>query len=118
MFPSVVVIHSVFIWVLFMGSSNAIQHTDTTWVEQIAPAVNSLKFTARNGHAACVFKNKVWVTGGRTDKYTRYNLKPGYKTADVWWSSDGVMWTQESYLLGDFFAQNSDATQPGPLAPW
>ena len=40
-------------------------------------------------HASCVFKGKIWVTGGKTDKYTAYNLLTSYQVADVWYSSSG-----------------------------
>jgi hypothetical protein len=40
-------------------------------------------------HASCVFKGKVWVTGGRTNLYTMYNLLESYKAADVWHTEDG-----------------------------
>lgn len=33
-------------------------------------------------------------------------------------SCSGADWTQISELRGDFFAQNYDAIQPGPVAPW
>lgn len=36
----------------------------------------------------------------------------------MWKSSDGAIWEQESRLTGDFFAQNNDVVQPGPIAPW
>ena len=40
-------------------------------------------------HASCVFQNKLWIAGGRTDLYTQYNLLDSYKVADVWYSVDG-----------------------------
>lgn len=74
---------------ILLRPGSGLQSSDPTWETLIAPAVNSLRFTGRNGHASCVFKGQIWVTGGRTSVYTRYNLQPGYKTADVWRSSDG-----------------------------
>lgn len=58
------------------------------------------------------------MTGGRTNSYTTYNLLTSYKVADVWYSTNGYIWAQESKLTGDYFAQNTDAMQPGPIAPW
>lgn len=29
-----------------------------------------------------------------------------------------AIWKQEEELKGDFFAQNTEVTQPGPIAPW
>lgn len=98
--------------------SEGIQTTDPTWDLLQASPIQSSRFSARNGHAVCVFKGMVWLTGGRTEQYTRYNLKPGFKAGDVWRSSDGGTWTQETLLLGDFYAQNADVVQPGPVAPW
>lgn len=70
------------------------------------------------GHAACVFQNEIWVTGGRSDLYQMYSLAFTFKNADVWHSADGGTWTQVDLLLGDFYAQNSDVVQPGIIAPW
>lgn len=81
-------------------------------------STTSTKFSARNGHASCVFKNKIWVTGGRTDVYRKYNLLYSLNVADVWWSNDGATFYQQSSLTGDFWAQNDDARQPGSVAPW
>ena len=41
----------------------------------------SASFTPRHGHRSLVFRNKMWVIGG------------DFKS-DVWWSEDGVSWTQ------------------------
>jgi hypothetical protein len=60
----------------------------------------------------------VWVTGGRTNEYTMYNLLPSYKVGDVWYTEDGQQWAQESELTGDYFAQNIDVVQPGSISPW
>lgn len=87
-----------------------------SWVELIA--TDGVKFSARNAHASCVFKGRIWVTGGRTALYTMYNHLDSYKVADVWSSANGAIWRRESFLTGDFFAQNTDVTQPGPIAPW
>jgi hypothetical protein len=29
-----------------------------------------------------------------------------------------ALWVQAEDLSGDFFAQNTDVVQPGPIAPW
>jgi hypothetical protein len=83
------------------------------WVELIPP--NGIRFTPRNGiitftknftynlmlqfiapsffpaHATAVFKGRIYLTGGRTNKYTTYNLLDSYKMGDVWYSVDGGM---------------------------
>lgn len=68
--------------------------------------------------ASTVFKDEIWVTGGRSDKYAMYNLDFSFKNADVWRSKDGRTWTQVELLYGDFFAQNAIVKQPGSIAPW
>jgi hypothetical protein len=94
----------------------------------------SLSSTA---HASCLFKNKMYVIGGHGDTYPTYNLIESDKTADVWYSENMSQfpllppsptrpshltssedWTQITDLRGDFYAQNHDALQPGPVAPW
>ena len=85
------------------------------WVRQVT---KQGKFTNRNAHATCVFKGKIWVVGGRSQVYNKYNLLPTYRLSDVWSSVDGANWKQELNLQGDFFAQQTDVPQPGPLAPW
>lgn len=78
----------------------------------------SNQFTARNAHATCVFNGKIWLTGGRSNVYNTYNYQNSYQTADVWYSEYGDTWTQQTELIGDFYAQNSDVKQPGLIAPW
>ncbi|MGV3529765.1 MAG: DUF6242 domain-containing protein [Flavisolibacter sp.] len=54
----------------------------TTWtLASAAPA-----FTARTNPAVFVFKNKIWIAGGRDASKNMLN--------DIWNSSDGVNWTQ------------------------
>ena len=73
-------------------------------------ATDGVKFSARNGtflfiyfeslselncvwtlaaHASCVFKGRIWVTGGRTAKYVTYDLLDSYRVSDVWSSANG-----------------------------
>jgi len=89
--------------------------TSVTWKELI-PEGNI--WSGRNAHASCIFLNKIWLVGGHSDLYPTYNLEFSDKTADVWWSSDAENWNQITGLRGDFYAQNQDALQPGPVAPW
>ena len=70
------------------------------------------------GHAAAVFKNKLWIVGGTGELYQTYNLRYQNRRADVWSSSDGETWIQSDDLTGDFHLQNFDAVDPGSLAPW
>lgn len=86
------------------------------WIE--LPSPGNVKFTARNAHATTVFRGEIWLTGGRTDEYTTYDLLTSHRVADVWHSPDGQSWTQISKLYGDYYAQNFDAMQPGPVAPF
>jgi len=90
--------------------------SSANWQELVS--TNGIKFSGRNAHASCVFKGQIWLTGGRTAAYTTYALLESFKVADVWRSSTGALWAKERELTGDFFAQNTDVTQPGPIAPW
>jgi hypothetical protein len=44
-------------------------------------------------HASCAFKRRLWLTGGRSDLHPLYNLESSYKSADVWYSADGIILT-------------------------
>lgn len=90
--------------------------TDDTWT--YLDNFGNAKWSPRNVHASCVFKGKLWVTGGRSDSHPLFNLEYTFANNDVWWSEDGTFWTQVTDLRGDFYAQNDDALQPGPAAPW
>lgn len=70
------------------------------------------------GHAAALFKDKLWVVGGTGELYQTYNLRYQKQRGDVWSSVDGTTWIQSSDLTGDFYLQNYDAVNPGSLAPW
>lgn len=94
------------------------QESSPNWV--ILKSSNGIKFTPRNAHASCIYKNRIWITGGKTDLYKMYNTLYSYKAGDVWNSADtgGGDWEQQTELMGDFFAQNNDAKEVGALAPW
>jgi len=94
------------------------QESSPNWV--VLKSSNGIKFSPRNAHATCIYKNKIWVTGGKTDLYKMYNTLFSYKAGDVWNSADtgGGNWEQQGELMGDFYAQNADAKELGPLAPW
>lgn len=70
------------------------------------------------GHAAAVFKNKLWIVGGTGELYQTYNLNYQNRRGDVWSSVDGTTWSQHEDLTGDFHLQNYDAKEEGSLAPW
>ena len=50
---------------------------------------NAAVFTERNSHATCVFNNKIYLIGGRTNIYPYWDLQLTDKAADVWVSLDG-----------------------------
>ena len=54
------------------------------WIE----ATNSANWSGRNGHASVVFNDKMWVLGGIDAAYSN----------DVWYSEDGVNWTEATTL--------------------
>ncbi|MBN2464015.1 hypothetical protein JXD38_00110 [candidate division WOR-3 bacterium] len=62
------------------------------WVQ----ATDSAPWTKRMGHISVVFDNKMWVMGGLTGDMSPY---PGYLT-DVWYSNDGMIWTQATADAG------------------
>eukprot|EP01038_Epipyxis_sp_PR26KG_P013274 gene13274-17787_t len=109
-------INIIFHLYLYFDGCYATPKSSPNW-ELIIPS-NGVKFAGRNAHASCVFKGKIWVTGGKCDQFTEYDLLFSYKRADVWYTDDGVLWTQVVKLLGDFYAQNNDVQQPGDHAPW
>jgi len=47
------------------------------------------KFTPRNEHAACVFRDRLYVSGGKTQSYPKWNLVNSFKANDLWSSLDG-----------------------------
>lgn len=65
-----------------------------------------------------MFKDRLWVIGGRGELYQTYNLRFQNRRGDIWSSSDGQTWMQSDELTGDFHLQNHDAVDPGSLAPW
>mmetsp|Transcript_4434 Transcript_4434/g.6643 ORF Transcript_4434/g.6643 Transcript_4434/m.6643 type:complete len:496 (-) Transcript_4434:396-1883(-) len=105
-----------FFAVFIFPLANSTPKSSPNWKELISS--DGIKFSPRNAHASCVFKGKMWVTGGKTDKYTAYNLLTSHQVADVWYSSNGGLWAFEEYNTGDYFAQNNDVVQPGPIPPW
>lgn len=56
------------------------------WIE----ATNSAAFAGRRGHTTIVFDNKLWVIGGVND----INPVSTYFEDDIWYSSDGITWTE------------------------
>lgn len=95
---------------------NATPVASINWAE--LRSLDGQKFSKRNAQGATVFKGKLWTCGGRTAKYVMYDLSDSYKTADCWSSENGNSWRQEVGMMGDYWAQNTDVTQPGQIAPW
>ena len=50
---------------------------------------NLFLYYCSSAHASCVFKEKIWVVGGRTAEYVTWNLLNSYKAGDVWYTSNG-----------------------------
>ncbi len=71
-----------------------------TWTR----ATGNAGFSARNRHRSLVFNNKMWVIGGCSSKYGCY-IENEVKS-DVWSSSDGVNWTEETGNVGAGFDGN------------
>jgi hypothetical protein len=85
---------------------------------KIAPVNDQEIFSERNGHAVTVFRGMLWLVGGRSKEYKKWDLANSYRRADVWYSYNGKWWVQEEKLFGDFYHQNADVLIPGPVAPW
>ena len=122
------------------GKGFQFQLSTPTWQE--LKSSDGIKFSARHNHASCLFtpirctvpecklskKPRLWVIGGKVEYYQMYNLLYSYKQADVWYSEPnpdvdppifiGGDWKQIKSMRGDYYAQNADVTQPGPIAPW
>ena len=75
-------------------------------------------FAPRFGHAVTTFKDQLWIAGGKTDNYQRWDLRYSTRQADVWKSHDGKSWAQVKTLNGEYSEQNADAKFPGRIAPW
>mmetsp|Transcript_4651 Transcript_4651/g.8750 ORF Transcript_4651/g.8750 Transcript_4651/m.8750 type:complete len:421 (-) Transcript_4651:484-1746(-) len=103
------------IFSLIVLSMGQVPDTSLAW-SKLKP--ESSIWTGRNAHGSCVYNGKMYVIGGHTDAYPTYDLQLNDKTADVWWTEDGVSWNRNLLMEGDFFAQNHDVVQPGPIAPF
>jgi hypothetical protein len=59
-------------------------------------------FSRRAGHAVVVFNNRLWVIGGGDNVAAAGG--PSVRLNDVWSSSDGVSWTQQTPAGGTIFS--------------
>src|SRR5688572_21589138 len=48
------------------------------------------RWSPRSGHSSVVFSDKMWVMGG----INQQSPSPGDLFNDVWYSGDGIQWTQ------------------------
>ncbi|MDD2716054.1 MAG: DUF5050 domain-containing protein [Candidatus Wallbacteria bacterium] len=81
------------LWVL--GGSNSTGNTLTNDVWHTADGTNwsqnaDAAWPKRYGHGSLVFNGKIWVLGGITKTITNLDLYAN----DVWYSSDGLNWSQ------------------------
>ena len=107
----------------------------TTWSQ--LKSTTGVKFSARHAHASCLYtppcefqgsscdrNPRLWVVGGKTEQYQMYNTLYSVKQNDVWYSVSsteavlGQNWVQIVSMTGDYYEQNADAIQPGPIAPF
>jgi hypothetical protein len=63
----------------------------TSWTLETAVA----GWSARDKFGCTVFDNKIWVIGGDTGAGS-----PSTKLNDVWWSTNGIAWTQATAAAG------------------
>ncbi|MCK9631069.1 MAG: PGF-pre-PGF domain-containing protein [Methanoregula sp.] len=83
-------------------------YDDEVWASSDGVSWNKISsdgdhFTGRASHSSLVFNNKIWVIGGDTT-----GIDTGYKN-DVWYSSDGITWT-ETAVVGDRFTPRHSHT--------
>ena len=100
---------------------------------EVTPATTT--FTPRHGHASVVFPYRadadspaelaIYVVGGRTDQYEKWNFQRTSRLADVWiYTIEKNDWQQLRQLRGDFVRRTSsaflmeDVQQPGDIAPF
>ena len=100
---------------------------------EVTPATTT--FTPRHGHASAVFPYRadadspaelaIYVVGGRTDQYEKWNFQRTSRLADVWiYTIEKNDWQQLRQLRGDFVRRTSsaflmeDVQQPGDIAPF
>jgi len=85
-------------WVLGgMGGTDGTAHYNDVWWSvdgsNWTQATNAAPWAQRGMLQSIVFDNKMWVIGGGVyDTSQPMNVGPNY--ADVWYSTDGVEWTQ------------------------
>ncbi|MEM6344131.1 MAG: hypothetical protein AAF927_09635 [Bacteroidota bacterium] len=87
-------------WVIGGDSGNGGRFNDVwstsdgvNWTEE----VNSAPWEARTVHSSVVFDNKMWVYGGNK------SYSQGQELGDLWYSSDGVNWTEAMINSSDPF---------------
>lgn len=89
------------LWVIggYDGTTNFndVWHTEDgeNWTE----ATNSAAWSARRSHTTTVFDGKIWVMGG-FDGSGNCNGNGNSNCRDVWYSEDGVNWTEATNSAG------------------
>ncbi|MBN1516140.1 hypothetical protein JXA32_06190 [Candidatus Sumerlaeota bacterium] len=80
------------IWVI--GGFDAVSNKNDVWYSSDGStwiqATASAAFSGRRNHTCLVYNNKMWIIGGE------YGYSYGEEYNDVWSSSNGVDWTQET----------------------
>ena len=76
--------------------TKAITFNKTSSWKVLSPT-DGKKFTPRNCHATTVFissagEPRLYLSGGKTEKYPMWNLDDSFKANDVWSSIDGATW--------------------------
>jgi hypothetical protein len=80
---------------IYVYYGNPSASSESSWENTILPYTDSLAtvaagWSARWGHTSVVFDGKMWVIGGYDGAYKN----------DVWYSSDGVTWTEATDNAG------------------
>ena len=80
-------------------------------------------FAPRNGHAVAVFNDRLWLIGGRSEEYQRWDLERDVRKSDIWYTeggsvTTGYLWRQMVAITGDFAEQQMDAKTGSRDAPF
>lgn len=112
---------TVALTLLFVASHGQVAQVSPLW--EVVVQNKQDYFAPRNGHAVCVFNDKLWLVGGRSEEYQRWDLERDVRKSDIWYTeggsvTTGSLWRQMSAITGDFAEQQMDAKVGSRDAPF